>query len=231
MTESIPSSRKRFASRTRRNSKAATRAKNIIAIVGALVLVAVILWIDFATSLWADLVIVAGLAAGLVTFLLTVLVLDKIVARSTERKWAPVNRFALTEFLHALADEKHSQITRGHIVARSLPLVDTEGSTMSLHEQLDHLRHQIMKERRLLADPLSRWAEFLASSGSNEQILRHISDLALQLDRVRDLSVEVEDGGVTPEMLRSETTRCNDLLLALEAELRAQIAHEDELEH
>jgi hypothetical protein len=71
------------------------------AVAGALALIVLILWIDVTTAVWQEVVILSGLAAGLVTFLLTVLVLDRVIARSTARRWDPVNRLALTEFLHA----------------------------------------------------------------------------------------------------------------------------------
>ncbi|MFM9379135.1 hypothetical protein ACJMNC_16410, partial [Gordonia sp. VNK21] len=64
---------------------------------GALALVLVIVWLDISTNVWSEVVILSGLAAGLVTFILTVMVLDKVVSRSTERRWAPVTRLALSE--------------------------------------------------------------------------------------------------------------------------------------
>jgi hypothetical protein len=78
------------------------------AVAGALALIVLILWIDVTTAVWQEVVILSGLAAGLVTFLLTVLVLDRVIARSTARRWDPVNRLALTEFLHAIADDDRS---------------------------------------------------------------------------------------------------------------------------
>ena len=48
------------------------------------------------------------------------LVLDRVIARSTARRWAPLNRLALSEFLHAIADERRSEISRGAVVPRAL---------------------------------------------------------------------------------------------------------------
>ena len=95
------------------------RAKRIAIWIGAVTVIAVILWLDVMTGLWNELVILSGLAAGLVTFLLTVLVLDKLIARSTARRWSPVNRLALTEFLYSIADDERSEISRGEIVPRA----------------------------------------------------------------------------------------------------------------
>lgn len=92
------------------------RVGRIAMSVAVAVVLVVILWIDIATGLWQEFVILAGVAAGLVSFVLTVLVLDRIVARSTAQRWAPVTLLALTEFLHALADDDKSEITRGTFI-------------------------------------------------------------------------------------------------------------------
>lgn len=108
------------------------RNKDIAQAVGALVLVGVILWIDFTTGVWNELVIMADLAAGLVSFLLTVTVLNRIMVRSNERRWAPVHHLALSEFIHAIADEDRSEISRGKIVARTLPVIDIDADPKDL---------------------------------------------------------------------------------------------------
>lgn len=207
------------------------RVKSIAVVIGGLVVIAMIIWVDVATGLWNDLVIIAGLAAGLVSFLLTVLVLNRIVARATERKWAPVNRLALSEFLHAIADEKHSEVSRGHIVPRLLPAVDSRADAAALHNELHALRHHVVQERRRLSEMVGRWAEFLASSGSNEPILRHIAAIAFQLDQVRDAAVELEQepGAERWGELTEQIQHCNESMLALESELRNRIQEEDHL--
>lgn len=214
-----------------RQKRMSNRAKSVAVAIGSLALIGVIIWLDVSTGVWNELVILSGLAAGLVTFLLTVLVLDKVIARTTERKWAPVNRFALTDFLHAIADEEHSEISRGHIVPRSLPHVDANADREAVLDALHALRHQVVDERSRLSDALSRWAEFLASSGDNEQILRHVAAIALQLDSVRDAAVEAETtfDGEKFAALKNEISSCNDSMLALEEELRSRITHEDQL--
>lgn len=205
------------------------RVKHTAIAVGAFVVVGVIIWIDIATGLWNNLVILSGLAAGMVTFILTALVLDRIIARSTAKRWAPVNRLALSEFLHALADEERSEISRGKIVHRELPYVPNESDIASFHAKLQDLRERVLRERELLSEALSRWAAFLASSGDNEQILLHIADIALQLDRVRDAALEAENSPNTATMqdLEAQTSRCNEAMGALAAELRERILGED----
>jgi hypothetical protein len=192
------------------------------AVAGALALIVLILWIDVTTAVWQEVVILSGLAAGLVTFLLTVLVLDRVIARSTARRWDPVNRLALTEFLHAIADDDRSEISRGHIVARALPGIDRAGA---LHPQLVALRERILEERALLSDVLSRWTDFLASSGDNEEVLRHVAGVALHLDRARDAAL-VAEHDASPEnltVLQGEITDCNGYFTALEEELRSRL--------
>lgn len=199
------------------------RTRNIAIVVSAIVLVGLIIWLDVSTGVWNEVVILSGLAAGLVTFILTVMVLDKIIARSTAKRWAPVTRLALSEFLHAIADEEHSEISRGKIVPRSLPQLSTDDMNHAgfVHE----IREQVVSERVLLTNTLSRWAGFLASSGSTEQVLVHIADIAMQLDRVRDaaLEVELDPGSANLEALNTSIHCYNEILLALEAELQARI--------
>lgn len=205
------------------------RAKNIAIATGAFVVVGVIIWIDIATGLWNNLVILSGLAAGIVTFILTVLVLDRIIARSTAKRWAPVNRLALSEFLHAIADEERSEISRGQIVPRELPYISEESDNATLHKRLEDLRERVLLERELLSEALSRWATFLASSGDNEQILLHIANIALHLDRVRDAALEAETshGSADFRELESQTNNCNKTMNALASELRERIVGED----
>jgi len=201
------------------------RLRRIMAVVGAIVVVIVIVWVDVASGIWQEFVILAGVAAGVVTFILTVLVLDRVLARSTARRWSPVNRLALSEFLHALADEEHSEISRGHIVPRSLPRVPIDPPPEDPADELHRLREIVVAERRILADTLSRWAQFLASSGENEAVLLHVADIALRLDGVRDaaLDAEITPDGATLRVLDLEIVGCNAALQALVGELRGRL--------
>ncbi|MGO1539223.1 MAG: hypothetical protein ACTHW3_07600 [Leucobacter sp.] len=193
--------------------------------VGALIVVVVILWIDITSAVWQEVVILSGLAAGLVTFLLTVFVLDKVLARSTARRWAPVNRLAFTEFLHVLADDEHSEISRGHIVTRRLTQVTSSPGSEAYADELHLLRGQVVTEHRNLSDILSRWAQFLASSGDNETILLHVADIALWFDIIRDTSLEAEqhrDEGTHIELVEA-VGACNQRLKDLTEELRSRL--------
>lgn len=206
------------------------RARRIAALIIALVVIGVIIWIDVNTGVWNELVVLSGLAAGLVTFLLTTLVLDRILARSAARRWAPVNRIALSEFLHAIADDQHSEISRDKIVVRQLKPIG-KGLEESDHQSaLLALQQAVIRERKDLADVLSRWAQFLASSGDNEQILSHIADIAWQLDRIRDETLEAERNSNHSQTLElnAEIDSFNVAVLSLESELRARLASDAE---
>ncbi|WP_425309958.1 hypothetical protein AADG42_14715 [Ammonicoccus fulvus] len=200
-------------------------------IVGAVVVIGVIIWIDIATGLWQNLVILAGLAAGLVSFLLTTLVLDRVMARHQARRWAPLNRLALSEFMHAMADEDASEISRGHIVMRSLPEVQSPLGSERLHQELSELREQVVSEREQLAVALSMWAEFLTSSGDNETILNHAAGIALRLDEVRDATVAVEREGSEETLaeLRREIDNCNHHFATMAQELHSRLEEERRL--
>lgn len=194
--------------------------------VGASVVVVIIVLLDIMTGVWQNLVILSGLAAGLVSFILTALVLDRILVRNSARRWAPVNRLAFSEFLHALADEDASEVSRGEIVARSLNLPGmhpvADGAPV---EALHELRTQIVVERELLSDVLSRWAQFLASSGDNEAILLHLAAIAWQFDLLRDTTIDAERdwNDANAAILASELTEANLRLEALVSELSSRL--------
>lgn len=62
-----------------------TAARPVGAFIGGLILIAAILWIDIKTGFWQDLVILAGLAGSLVTFLLTSLPTFLAITRRVRR--------------------------------------------------------------------------------------------------------------------------------------------------
>ena len=221
--------------RTLDQELARSRLKNILVGVAAFVVIGLILWLDITTGIWADLAVVSGLAGGLVSFLLTVTVLDRLVARAAARRWAPVNRLALVEFLNSIADDEHSEISRGLIVPRKLPQLDE--SSVNLSKDLHTLRERVLRERALLSEALGTWAQFLASSGDNTFVMRHVAEFALQLERVRDAALDAEDSrseagaAVTGKefvLLNEQIDRCNAAMVTLESELRTQITLEDE---
>lgn len=169
---------------------------HIAALLAGLALTAVVLWLDITTGMWQQYVILSGLTAGVITFALTVLVLDRVVARSTAQRWKPITRLALADFLHALADEDMSEISRGSVIPRTLP-APTHGTHPPTNraltdEYLGILRSRVVEERRQLSDVLAKWSGFLASTTENETLLLRVADIAWQLDRVRDRSIEVE---------------------------------------
>ena len=199
------------------------------AVVGAVVLVGFILWLDFRTTLWQEMVILSGLAAGLVSFLLTTVVIDRVIRHQTETRWAPVTQLALTEMLHQLADGERSELTRGHVVPRELSLAET-ADPEKLIVELERLRHQIFDERSQVAATLGVWVQFLASSGDNEGLMRRIAELALQFDEVRDHALEAEGlaaaGSNTRQALadlRREISECNTHLAALITEIEGRL--------
>lgn len=194
-------------------------------IIGSVVVIGIILWLDIATGVWQELVVLSGLAAGLVTFLLTALIVDRVVSRSNAKRWAPVTRLALTEFLHDLADEKRSEISIGQIVARQLPQLPEETTDAELPAQLQHLRKVIVSERKQLSASLSRWAQFLASSGDNEAVLRHVANIALELDLLRDQTLSFDELRTFEDSksLNLLIEQCNGRFASLVNELEARL--------
>ncbi len=178
----------------------------------ALVAMAAVIWLDIATSWWQETVILSGIAAGLLTFVLTALFVERAMSNREHRKWAPVTRLALSDLLHSIADDNKSDIRRGKIVARSLP-THVEPTL----EYRDILLAQVVAERNDITTVLARWAQFLASSADVLGLMVHIADLAESLDDIRDETVEIE------ESIRkgADPTAANLELEALQEAIRA----------
>lgn len=177
----------------------------------------------------AGLVILAGLAAGLVTFVLTALIVDRAVARSTHQRWSPVTRLALTDILHALADDEASEVTHGKVVPRRLDEIETTAPSDEVRAALAGLRHDIIAEREQLARVLASWSSLLASSADATGVLDHAADFAERLDLVRDVSVTADgDPASAPDrarfgQLNREIALYNGAMDSLIAELRRLI--------
>jgi len=203
-----------------------------LGVIAALLLVAVILWIDFATGIWQDYVVLSGLAAGLVTFVLTALIVDRVVARATHKRWAPVTRLALTDILHSLADDEASEIAHGKVVTRLIDPVTPPGTV----EAISRVRHDVVAERRRLADVLAQWSMFLASSADATDVLDHAAEIAERLDMIRDAAIEAESGIADPDTaspslveLNGEIDQYNSAVQRLVAELRRLIEETNRL--
>ncbi|MBC9943049.1 hypothetical protein ICL81_00705 [Leucobacter sp. cx-328] len=201
-------------------------------IVSALAVIAclVVLWIDVRTGLWSEVVVLSGIVGGLITFLLTAFVLRSTLARANARRWAPVNRLALTEFLHAIADEQRSELSRGIVVARSLSLATRDGADQPTHDELEALRTQALRDRQDLSRALSSWAEFLATNSDDDPVLLHVAQIAIQLDLVRDCAISQETAPTAENtaQLRAAITESNGRFAALVDELQRQIRVHDE---
>lgn len=180
------------------------RALNIIAGVVTVVLLVIIIWMDVASQFWKETVILSGVAAGLVTFFFTALFLDSAVARREHRKWYPVTRLALSDLLHTIADDEQSDIGRGRITPRSLPV-----NIDRTRDNLDLLLLQVVAERDEITTVLARWAQFLASSADVQDLMIHIATLAQSLDDIRDevVTIETSEGA---DQLGPETPLTDD---------------------
>lgn len=158
-----------------------------LAVAAAVVAIVAVIWADVATGLWQNTVILSGIAAGLLTFVLTALFLDRLVALSDHKRWLPVTRLALTDLLHALADEQASELSRAQVVPRTLPVPEPLSP-----QGAEHLLAAVVAERQEITAALSRWAGFLAASADVQDLMRHVSQIASHLDAVRDNVLEFE---------------------------------------
>lgn len=157
-----------------------------IATVAGIVVLLIVIWLDIATGVWQDIVVLSGVAAGLVTFLLTALVLDRLMARIDHERWLPVTRIALTDLLHTVADEERSEITRGHVVPRVLNFDSA---------RVDDMFAAVHREREDITSVMQSWAAFLAASADVRDLMAHIAVIATLLDQLRDAAVEHEKQG------------------------------------
>lgn len=141
----------------------------------AVVIVTAILWIDLSTDIWQKYAVISGLAGGLVTFVLTVLVVDRVIARATHERWAPVTRVALGELRHALLQED-ADIDEPAV--RRLPVPQDDRAS------LDEIIVAAAAERRALTEVLARWSSFLASSADVAEIMDTVAEIAERLDEI-----------------------------------------------
>lgn len=161
-------------------------------VIAVLALIIVVIVVDIHTSLWQELVILSGLVAGVITFLLTTFFIDRILQRSQRARQAPLRRLALVELLHALADDNHSQLMRGILRVRQLP-DPTANHSKELSARVESILAQASDERKTLAQLLGVWAGFLTSTDHYEELVQQIADNALELERVQEAAVALEE--------------------------------------
>lgn len=202
-----------------------------VALASAVIVIAVVIWVDVMTPLWQNLVIISGLVAGAVTFLLTTFFIDRFIQRATRRRWAPVTRLALTAMLHQL-----SEANGGRVSPRRLPTPDATGGAQVLLAGTEELRHAVMSERSRLSTSLVTWWALLSSIPDTEEIIRHTADVALLFDGVHDASLALDEavtsGATTNEAeaaertLRSRIMACNHSIAGIVEEISARLAQD-----
>ncbi|WP_298037656.1 hypothetical protein [uncultured Microbacterium sp.] len=176
------------------HSQSRQRLMHIIGFIAIIAVCIVVIWLDIATGLWQQAVILSGIAAGVLTFLLTSLFIERWMNAAAHKRWLPVTRLALIDMLHALADEEHSHIARGRIVTRT---IDVSGGP-------EGVLHSIHAERRAISHALARWTGFLAASADVQPLMDHVAELALLLDAAQDAVLAADehptDAGATARM-------------------------------
>jgi|SRR5690625_4676189 len=189
----------------------------------AIIVVAVIIWVDVNTELWQKYVVISGLAGGLVTFVLTALVLDRIVARSTHERWVPVTRLALGDLRRRLTSD-----TRQDGTAMVTRLTLSSGDA----EALRGLVEQAAAERDELTSVLARWSAFLSASADATAVMDAIADAAERLDNIDSIASDALREGQPSDVMRVALqteidgyhSTGDDLLREIDATLRAHTA-------
>lgn len=205
--------------------------RRAVAIAAAVVMIAVVIWVDVMTPVWQNLVIISGLVAGAVTFLLTTLFIDRFIQRAARRRWAPVTRMTLTEILHQLSDASGDGVG-----PRRLPTPDATSGPQVLLAGTKELRSAVIAERRRLSTALVTWWALLSSIPDTEEIIRHTADVALLFDGVRNASLDLDQavtsGATTGETeaaertLRSQIMACNHSIACIIEEISARLAQD-----
>ena len=203
----------------------------VILIAVSVMLVGFIIWIDLSTDLWQKYVVISGLVAGLVTFFLTAMVIDRVIARSTHERWAPVTRLALGDVRRQLVSDLSPN---AEPTVRRLPRLrlDTDRDRSA-----DRLIEAAVDERDRLATALARWSSFLSASADVVDIMDSVAEVAKRLDLISLLGTELRleteaftsGGDVLVGFLLSEFDayhRAGDQLISL---IDTTLAHNAEL--
>lgn len=180
----------------------------------ALVIIGLILWVDLATDIWSKYVIISSLAGGLVTFVLTTLILERVIARADHERWEPVTRLALGDLRRRLAGDA----TVGEV--HRLP--DPEPFDIPDDTATDAVLKAAHRERETLIESLARWSAFLSSSADVIDIMDGIAHVALRLD---EIDRHVRGLRATP----ADSAARRTVLDALRAEIAAYHAAADNL--
>lgn len=193
-------------------ARARMRAVRLTGFIITSLAIAVVIWIDVATGLWQQAVVLSGIAAGLLTFLLTSVCIERWMSAAAHRRWYPVTRLALTDLLHGLADEERSHLARGRVLPRRIDESDD-------HETL---LHSIHTQRRTITHALARWTGFLAASADVQPLMDRIAELALLLDAAQDAVLSAEQQQTeasTQERMRAAVAAVDTAIAATTVEI------------
>ncbi|HIV58096.1 MAG TPA: hypothetical protein H9902_09080 [Candidatus Stackebrandtia faecavium] len=207
------------------------------AFISALIVIAAVIWVDVKTPVWQNLVIISGLVAGVVTFLLTSLFIDRFIQRAARHRWAPVTRLALTEMLHQLLDMDNASGNQGRPEPRRLLAPDTKAKPDVLAAETTKLRTAVAAERSRLAAALVTWWTLLSSIPDTEEIVRHTADIALLLDGVRDASFELDEAvradadsatiSAAEQSLHARIMTCNSSIAGIVDEITLRLSQDE----
>ncbi|MFD0560105.1 hypothetical protein FB566_4098 [Stackebrandtia endophytica] len=187
----------------------------VILIAVSVMLVGFIIWIDLSTDLWQKYVVISGLVAGLVTFFLTAIVIDRVIARSTHERWAPVTRLALGDVRRQLVADLPPYATPA---VHRLPRLRMDGDRDA---DLDDVIAAAVDERDRLATALSRWSSFLSASADVVDIMDSVAEIARRLDLIGLLATELRHESNGEPSLSSEDEAVRVLLSEVDAYHRA----------
>ena len=144
----------------------------------AILLCIVVLYIDITTNWWGETVILSGMAAGLVTYLVTSLVVDRMVHRDEAEQWNPVTKLAVRNMLHNLTvDPTEDPLGERDPRGLTAPAIFTD-------ESVTRLRQEVVIEGEDIAGSLAHWSSFLSSNADVQPFVVVLAQVAQELDDV-----------------------------------------------
>lgn len=165
----------------------------------AVLVTAGIVVLDVATGVWAEVPVISGLASALVTFLLTVAVVDHVVASHTHKQWAPLTHMALADVLE--------EVTTGDGLTPRRFEVETHANPRVLLEA-------VVTERRRLGATLARWSEFLVANAGVDEVVEQAARVGGALE---DIRAAVWPYAGLPEVPASERGELTEAIAAYDA--------------
>lgn len=174
-------------------------------IIGFVVLLTLALMLlDARTDVFSQIPFGTNILAGFISFLLTFVAVDWIVARRTHQEWSPVTLVALSD-LRASVSEPGATPESARLLTPRLEANAGRAAIVSL----------VDAERVALGTVLGRWSSFLASQAGVPRATNDAAQVARALDALREAAAQQPvDGTSLAPPVRKAARQYDDALTA-----------------